>query len=220
MVIGCRGSLASLFPRAKQDRRGHCDTWSTLTAGAQPVTIRARSVSKCAHSCQVRPSTPALRRSRFFRAVGSVRAGTMGSVRAGTMGSVRSRRFSFSGFMLQRALARLCAVVVAPISNKLWHHFLTRLGLLRRHENNTLDRATDTSTQRQQVRAFVPGPLLNAGAQPVTKRTRTAGQVVRPGSHLPYGFIDSGIAEVLCVSRERSKTKAGRLRRRSRFFSP
>ncbi len=91
----------------------------------------------------------------------------MGSVRAGTMGSVRSRRFSFSGFTLQRALARFRAAVVAPVSDTLWHHFLTRLGLLRRRGNNTLDHAPDTSTRRQQVRAFVPGPPLNAGTQPV-----------------------------------------------------
>ncbi len=72
--------------------------------------------------------------------------------------------------------------------------------------NNTLDRAPDTSTQRALVRAFVPGPPFNVGAQPVTKRTRTAGQVLRPAPHRLFGFIDSGIAEVLCVSRERRRT--------------
>ncbi len=77
--------------------RGYVRVGSTLTALAQPVEIRARSASKCVHSCQVRHSTP-----------------------------------------------------------------------LRRRGNNTLDRTPDTSTPRKQVRAFVPGPSLNAGALPVT----------------------------------------------------
>ncbi len=140
---------------------------------------------------------------RFFRALGWVRTGAMGSVRTGTMGSVRSRRFSFTGFILRRALAQFCAAVVAPISDTLRLHFLTRLGSVRRRGNDTLDRASDTTTTRPPARAFVPGPPLNAGAQPVTKRTRTAGQVLRPASHRLFGFIDSGIAEVLCVSRGR-----------------
>ncbi len=52
----------------------------------------------------LRPATGG--RLRFFRAVGSVRASTMGSV--------RSRRFSFTGFLLRRALAQFCAAVMAP----------------------------------------------------------------------------------------------------------
>ncbi len=90
--------------------------------------IRARRASKCVHSCQVRPSSPAPSRTRFFRALGSVRAGAMGSVRTGAMGSVRSRRFSFAGFILRRASAQFCAAVVASFSDTLWLHFLTRLG--------------------------------------------------------------------------------------------
>ena len=140
---------------------------------------------------------------RVSHALGSVRAGTMGSVRAGTMGSVRSRRFSCNGFILRIVFGGFCAAVVAPFSDTLRLHFLPRLGSLLRRENNTLDRASDTSTQREQVRAFVPGPPLNAGAQPVTKRTRTAGQVRRPAPSRIYGLIDWGIAEVLCVSRGR-----------------
>ncbi len=84
-------------------------------------------------------------------------------------------------------------------AQRLWPHFLTRLGSISgaigfpsSARNNTLDCAADTSTQRKQVRAFVPGPPLNAGAQPVTKRTQTAGQVLRPVRHRIYGLIDWG----------------------------
>ncbi len=98
------------------------------TTPSTALPIRARRASKCVHSCQVRPSTPAPSRSRFFRTLGSVRAGAMGSVRTGAMGSVRSRRFSFSRNMLRSATAQFCAAVVASFSVALWHHFLTRLG--------------------------------------------------------------------------------------------
>ncbi len=74
---------------------------------------------------------------------------------------------------------------MASLSDKFWHHFLTRLGSLRRRGNNTLARAPDTSAQREQVRAFVPGPPHNAGAQPVTIFPRAG---FGPHGHVGFGL--------------------------------
>ncbi len=84
-----------------------------LNAGAQPVTIRARSASKCVHSCQVRPSTPAPSRSRF-------------SARW-----VRSARVQWVPFAVafSRLMASCSGEPRLDFAQRLWHQFLTSLGI-------------------------------------------------------------------------------------------
>ncbi len=106
-----QGALSRHDPRSRKSASQSSDrAISKLTVITRPGVMSSHCRRGWVRSARAS-------RHRFFRAMGSVRAGAMGSVRAGAMGSVCTRRFSCNGFMLRRRFAQFCAAVVASFSD-------------------------------------------------------------------------------------------------------